>query len=94
MKIIDGLRKYDDEDLRIAAQLLHRMEWDVKFAADLLVYAEAMRELLGLDGPSEDSPSRITEAEPSEDGAASHDAEQHDAEWFYKGMLNVSAEQT
>jgi K+-sensing histidine kinase KdpD len=29
------------------------MEWDVKFAADLLVYAEAMRELLGLEGPSE-----------------------------------------
>jgi hypothetical protein len=94
VKIIDGLRKYDDSDLRIAAELLNRVEWDVKFATDLLIYADAMRDLLGLEAPSEERPIRITEAEPSEDVAASHDAEQHDAEWFYKGMSSdVGTEQ-
>ena len=91
MKIIDGLRKYDDEDLKVAAQLLNRMDWDVKFATELLIYAEATMELLGLkvSGPVEGRSVAPTVIEP-----AQHGVEQTDAQWFYdKGMSDVGTEQ-
>jgi hypothetical protein len=86
--LTDEARKWTDEDVRKAAELLDILDSDLQAAISLLIFTDSFRDLLKIKTPSTE-PAMV-----SKETTAQHGVEQSDAQWFYdKGLSDVGTEQ-